>query len=217
MRSIPLLMWPFEAGSRNTPAARWRTREERGEVPEGARPRLRRRRPWLRLEEAISGATALGDLRHSAATDGLRIVTRALVLRLLDPCRGPFRGETEAVLRYVRALPDTDPERRALERVVALWSPERPGDCVPALCDAAAEAEAWSHLRGAFALARWAYALAQRAADAALGARAGTQLGRIARSGGDPRSADRWLARAAALAARGGAPGAVTDGPADPA
>lgn len=201
MRSIPL-MWPFDAGSRNAPATRWRTREERGDVPHGVRPRLRRRRrPWLRLEEPISGAAALGDLPSASDSDGLRVLTRALVLRLLDPRRGPFAGEVEAVLPYVRALPAGDPERAALESVIARWTPRRPRDCIPSLSDAAAEAEARGHLRGAFALARWAYALARRAGDPALARRAAAQLGRIARSGGDERAADRWTVRAASLAA----------------
>lgn len=103
--------------------------------------------------------------------------------------------------RYLSVLPADDPERAALAAAL----PCAAGDDGPAaaghLAEAAELAHARNHRRGAFALARAGFELAE-AADPALAASCAALLARLAAAAGDSAALRHWRRREAGLRAR---------------
>lgn len=151
--------------------------------------------PW-------AGATAgpAGETRR-AATDDAPPVSAQPDAADARESSGVETSEAAAAAGYLSVLPVEDRERAALAAALQ-HAAAGDGPAVAArLADAAELAEARTHRRGAFALARSGFELAE-AADPAMAARCAARLVRLAASAGDMPALDRWRRCEARLRAR---------------
>lgn len=168
--------------------------------------------PWLDNEEPFEGATALEDLRIAVdPTEAARILAAYLIVRLVRSAVGPPPGfvpdlERMAALDCLALLPEKDPDRGSLSRLVDQAGRGVPDSLFVRGIDAVAAAAALrSSRRMAFSLLHGVYSVLRprgRHSDAALLAR---RLAQVAGDGGSNAAARRWNLRAAALERRAAA------------
>jgi hypothetical protein len=166
---------------------------------------------WERVGEEFPASTVLEDLGNAVGDvdAAQRILARFAAIRVIllvlhgDLTSAELSLERDIARSYAEVLPEGDPERRVLTRLVSLAKPRLRRGVIACANDAGELATQQSHAAGAFWLHHVAYAVAVACGWRSEAHRAARAIEEAAAFAGAVRSQRLWRARAVALETRG--------------